>query len=143
MAVPLHETVTTQSAYRKEAKRLILWAIVERGRSLSSLTTEDAIAYRSFLRHPQSRERWVGPPRPRSAPKWRPFAGNLSARSIAYALSVLGALFRWLIEQRYVLTDPFADIKVRGKTRVTPPDTSRGFTEGEWGLVRTMANRLE
>lgn len=139
----LHETVATQSAYRKEAERLILWAIVERGRALSSLTTEDATAYRSFLRHPQPRERWVGPPRPRSAPEWRPFAGNLSARSTSYALSVLGALFRWLIEQRYVLTNPFAGIKVRGKTRVTPLDTSRGFTEGEWGLVRTIANGLE
>ncbi|MCP1121297.1 site-specific integrase [Robbsia andropogonis] len=139
----LHETVATQSAYRKEAKRLILWAIVERGRALSSLTTEDATAYRSFLRHPQPRERWVGPPRPRSAPEWRPFAGNLSARSTAYALSVLGALFRWLIEQRYVLSNPFAGIKVRGKKRVTPLDTSRGFTEGEWGLVRTIANGLE
>jgi site-specific recombinase XerD len=139
----LHETPATQSAYRKEAERLILWAIVERGRALSSLTTEDAIAYRSFLRHPQPRERWVGPPRPRRAPDWRPFSGNLSARSTAYALSVLGALFRWLIEQRYVLTNPFAGIKVRGKTRVTPLDTSRGFTEGEWGLVRTIANGLE
>jgi site-specific recombinase XerD len=139
----LHETPATHSAYRKEAERLILWAIVERGRALSSVTTEDAIAYRSFLRHPGPRERWVGPPRPRNAPDWRPFSGSLSARSTAYALSVLGALFRWLIEQRYVLTNPFAGIKVRGKTRVTPLDTSRGFTDGEWGLVRTIANGLE
>jgi hypothetical protein len=138
-----HETPATQRAYRKEAERLILWAIVERGRALSSLTTEDAIAYRSFLRRPGPRERWVGPPRPRNAPDWRPFSGNLSARSTAYALAVLGALFRWLIEQRYVLTNPFAGIKVRGKTRVAPLDTSRGFTEGEWGLVRTIANGLE
>lgn len=139
----LHETPATQRAYRKEAERLILWAIVERGRALSSLTTEDAIAYRSFLRHPGPRERWVAPPRPRSAPDWRPFSGNLSGRSTPYALSVLGALFRWLIEQRYVLTNPFAGIKVRGKTRVAPLDTSRGFTEGEWGLLRTIANGLE
>ena len=139
----LHEAPTTQRAYRKEAERLILWAIVERGRALSSLTTEDAIAYRTFLRHPGPRERWVGPPRPRNAPDWRPFAGNLSARSTAYALAVLGALFRWLIEQRYVLSNPFSGIKVRGRTRATPLDTSRGFTEGEWGLVRTIANGLE
>jgi hypothetical protein len=77
---------------------VLLWAIVERGRALSSLTTtEDAIAYRSFLLHPGPRERWVGPPRPRNAPNWRSFSGDLSARSTAYALSVLGALFRWLV----------------------------------------------
>ena len=38
----------------------------------------------------------------------RPFAGDLSVRSVAYALSVLNALYRFLIEQRYVLANPFA-----------------------------------
>ena len=71
------------------AKRLILSAIVERDRALSSLTTEDAIAYRSFMRRPTPRERWVGPVRARSSPEWRPFSGGLSARSTAYALSVV------------------------------------------------------
>jgi len=97
----LHESAATQRAYRKEAERLILWAIVERGRALSSLTTEDAVAYRAFLRHPAPRTRWVGPSRPRSSPEWKPFAGGLSARSAAYALTVLGAMYRWLMQQRY------------------------------------------
>ncbi len=96
----LHESAATQRTCRKEAERLILWAIVERGRALSSLTTEDAIAYRAFLRHPGPRARRVGAPQPRSSPAWRPFAGDLSARSAAYALSVLNARYRWLIEQR-------------------------------------------
>ncbi|MGE8163715.1 phage integrase family protein [Paraburkholderia sp. NPDC080076] len=139
----LHEAPTTQRAYRKEAERLILWAIVERHRALSSLTTEDAIAYRAFILAPSPRNRWVGPPRPRHAPDWRPFARSLSARSAAYALSVLGALFRWLIEQRYVLANPFAGVKVRGRTRVAPLDTSRGFTDGEWQIVRSLADGLE
>jgi len=72
----LHESPATQRAYRKEAERLILWAIVDRDRALSSLTTEDAIAYRSFLRRPTPRERWVGPMRPRTSPEWRPFSGG-------------------------------------------------------------------
>nr|HPG81591.1 tyrosine-type recombinase/integrase [Piscinibacter sp.] len=132
----------TQRAYRKEAERLILWAIVERGRALSSLTTEDAIAYRAFLRHPGPRARWVGAPQPRSSPAWRPFAGDLSARSAAYALSVLNALYRWLIEQRYVLANPFAGVKVRGG-RPAQLDTSHAFTEHEWKLVRVVAEGLE
>lgn len=139
----LHESPATQRAYRKEAERLILWAIVERGRPLSSLTTEDAIAYRSFLRRPTPRERWVGPARPRTSAEWRPFADGLSARSIAYALSVLGAMFRWLIQQCYVLANPFAGIKVRGGGRMTALDASHAFTEGEWALVRTIADGLE
>ncbi|WP_217283866.1 phage integrase family protein [Pseudaquabacterium terrae] len=138
----MHEAPATQRAYRKEAERLILWAIVERGCALSSLATEDAVAYRTFLRHPSPRGRWVGPPRPRTAPDWRPFSGALSARSTAYALSVLNALFRWLIEQRYMLANPFAGLKVRG-TKAAVLDAGRAFTESEWNLVRTLADGLE
>ncbi|MDQ0138955.1 site-specific integrase [Cupriavidus necator] len=139
----LHESQATQRTYRKEAERLILWAIVERKRPLSSLTTEDATAYRSFLRRPTPHERWVGPARPRTAPDWRPFTGGLSARSAAHALSILGAMFRWLIQQRYVLVNPFAGIKVRGGGRKTALESSHAFTEGEWLLVRTVADGLE
>jgi site-specific recombinase XerD len=138
----LHESQATQRAYRKEAERLILWAIVERGRALSSLTTEDAVAYRAFLRHPAPRTRWVGSSRPRSSPEWKPFAGGLSARSAAYALTVLGALYRWLMQQRYVLANPFAGIKVRGTAHV-PSAAARVFSDSEWSLIRTVADGLE
>lgn len=139
----LHESPATHRTYRKEAERLILWAIVERQRPLSSLTTEDAVAYRAFLRRPTPRERWVGPPRPRSSPDWRPFTGALAARSVAHALTIVGAMFRWLVEQRYVLANPFAGIKVRGGGRTAALDNSRAFTDGEWKLVRTIADGLE
>jgi site-specific recombinase XerD len=138
----LHEASATQRAYRKEAERLILWAIVERGVALSSLATEDAVAYRAFLRQPSPKGRWVGPAAPRTSAEWRPFAGGLSTRSRAYSLSVLSSMFRWLIEQRYVLANPFAGIKVRGVRQATL-DTTRSFSEGEWKLVRTVAEGLE
>jgi hypothetical protein len=67
----------------------------------------------------------------------------LSPRSIAYALSVLGAMFRWLIEQRYVFANPFAGLKVRGAQRNAGLDASHVFTAGEWDLVRTIADGLE
>ena len=138
----LHESPATQLKYRKEAERLVLWAIVERGCALSSLAQEDAVAYRAFLRRPTPRSRWVGPPRPRSSPEWRPFAGELSPRSAAHTLSVLSAMFRWLIEQRYVLANPFAGIKVRG-VKPASMDTSRSFSDAEWALLRTVADGLE
>lgn len=139
----LHEAMATQRAYRKEAERLILWAVIEQGKALSSLTTEDALAYRSFLRHPSPSARWVGPACPRHSPQWRPFSGGLSPRSVAYSLSVLGALFRWLIEQRYVLANPFAGIKVRGASRSESSMAARVFNEGEWLLIQTIAEGLE
>ena len=138
----LHESPATQLKYRKEAERMILWANFERGCALSSLTTEDAVAYRAFLRRPTPRARWVGPPRPRRSPEWRPFAGGLSARSAAHGLSVLSAMFRWLIEQRYLTTNPFAGIKVHG-VKPAGMDTSRSFSDAEWALLRTVAEGLE
>ncbi len=129
----LHESTATKNAYRKEAERLILWAIVERGRALSSLTTEDAVAYRAFLRHPS----------PRTSLEWRPFAGGLSERSAAYSLSVLGALYRWLMQQRYVLANPFVGLKVRGAVKVGTLAGSRAFAEGEWSMIQAVAEGLE
>lgn len=121
----------------------MLRAIIERNRALSSLTTEDAIAYRTFLRRPTPRSRWVGAVRARTSPEWRPFSGSLSARSTAYTLSVLAAMFRWLIAQRYLLANPFAGVKVRGSRRATVLDTTHVFSDGEWMLVRTLADGLE
>ncbi len=138
-----HEAAETQRAYRREAERLLLWAILDRGKAVSSLTSEDATAYRTFLRHPAPRARWVAPARPRSSSEWRPFTGALSPNSIAYALSVLGAMFRWLIEQRYVLANPFAGLKVRGVQHNGELNIARAFTAGEWELVRTIADGLE
>jgi len=139
----LHESTATHRAYRKEAERLILWAIFERGRALSSLTVEDAVAYRAFLRRPLPAGRWIGPSQSRASPGWKPFAGPLSARSIAYALSVLGALFGWLMAQGYLLANPFSGVKVRGASNSVPMDTSHVFSEGQWALIRTIADGLE
>jgi site-specific recombinase XerD len=63
-------------------------------------------------------------------------------RSAAYALSMLNALYRWLIEQRYVLANPFAGVKVRGG-RPAQLDTAHAFTEHEWKLARVFAEGLE
>lgn len=139
----LHESASTLRAYRKEAERLILWSIMERGRALSSLTVDDAVDYRAFLRRPSPARRWAGPPNRRTSAQWKPFCGPLSARSVSYALSVLGAMFRWLMEQGYVLTNPFSGIKVRGASRTAVLDTSHVFSEGEWAIVRTIADGLE
>lgn len=139
----LHESAATKRAYRKEAERLILWAIVERGKALSSLNTEDAITYRAFLRHPTPAKRWIGPPQARTSPDWKPFVGGLAPRSMAYALAVVGAMFRWLMEQRYMLANPFSGVKVRGASHAAPMDTGRVFSEGEWAIIRAVADGLE
>lgn len=49
----------TVATYRKEAERLILWAILQHGKPLSSLTHEDLLLYERFLADPQPAWRWV------------------------------------------------------------------------------------
>ena len=128
----------------------MLWAIIERGKPLSSLITEEAIAYRQFLRHPTPASRWIGPTAPRQSDEWRPFQKPLSARSAGYALSVLSALYRWLTEQRYLTGNPFAGITVKamrnvragGETRTEFVALSdRAFTTREWAFVLQWADR--
>jgi len=56
---------------------------------------------------------------------------------------VIGALYRWLSQQRYVLANPFAGIKVRGGSRDSGLAASRAFSDGEWSMVNTVAEGLE
>jgi len=51
------------------------------GKPLSSLTIEDAIAYRAFLRDPAPKAQWGK--HKRTDADWGPFAGARNPRSIA------------------------------------------------------------
>jgi integrase len=62
--------------------------------------------------------------------------------SVAYSLMVQCALYRWLIEQRYVLANPFSGVKVKNTERAAL-DASHAFAEAEWQLLRTIADGLE
>ena len=46
------------------------------------------------------------------------------------------------MQQRYVLANPFAGIKVRGTAHV-PSAAARVFSDSEWSLIRTVADGLE
>jgi site-specific recombinase XerD len=124
----------TVRAYRREAERLLLWAIIEKGKALSSLNTLDGENYiETFLKNPQPAARWVGQGRSeRFKTDWRPFSGVLSERSRETARSILRAMGQWLVDQRYLACNPFS--------RVTPircpsPETTRGLTYDQWQFV--------
>ena len=46
------ESPQTYRNYRKEAERLLLWSIIEKGKPLSGLTREDFTDFRSFFSQP-------------------------------------------------------------------------------------------
>ena len=101
--------------YRKEAERLLLWALLERGKPLSSLTREDCLLYEDFLADPQPRDRWCGSKAPRLSPAWRPFQGPLSKASQRAALLVINSLFSYLVKAGYLAGNPLALVKRRGR----------------------------
>ncbi|GHA86762.1 site-specific integrase [Modicisalibacter luteus] len=96
----------TVRAYRKEAERLMLW-LVDKRLGLRDVDRRWLEAYEKFLAAPHPVERWIGPPRPRSHPQWRPFRGPLSAASRRQSLVILQGLFAWLVEAGWVNHNPF------------------------------------
>jgi hypothetical protein len=100
----------TNRAYRREAERLVLWALIEKRKAFSSLTAQDAGEYLdSFLKDLQPTRRWVGERRvERFDVAWRPFDGPLSERSRETARSILRAPCAWLVDTRCLATNPFS-----------------------------------
>ncbi|GLW61514.1 hypothetical protein Hthe01_18630 [Hydrogenophilus thermoluteolus] len=136
----------TSRAYRKEAERLLLWAVVERGKALSDLTVEDCAAYRDWLsllgrveprewpfRVPQNQ--WIGKRNtPRYSPDWRPFDGPLSAKSVQQAITVLSSLFEWLVRVQYCSYNPWKAVgrKLAADSNAPELELTRVFSVGQW-----------
>lgn len=98
----------TLRAYRREAERLVLWAVIERGLAMSSLAPEDCLAYREFIADPQPRSRWCGPrSMQRWSPLWRPFEGPLGPSAQQQTNKILANLFAFLVDQRYLVSNPW------------------------------------
>ncbi|KWD73793.1 site-specific integrase [Burkholderia ubonensis] len=125
----------TRRAYRREAERLLLWAIVVKGKPLSSLNTVDCAEYLDhFLRDPQPAARWIGRGRvERFDPAWRPFVGPLSERSRDTARRILNAMGAWLVGQQYLRVNPFGGLPAAPSVPIDA--TGRTLTRAQWQYV--------
>ena len=125
----------TQRAYRKEAERFLLWAILQRGKALSSMGQEDCVAYRDFLADPQPRSRWCGARgRERWSPLWRPFEGPLSASAQRHALTILKNLYGFLVDQNYLMGNPWSAVGVP-RTAGPKVNAGRSFSLAQWRFI--------
>lgn len=130
----------TQLAYRREGERLLLWAVLERRKALSSLTLEDAIAYRDFLMAPPPA--WRGrQAQPRWKASWRPLVGPLSPRSCVHALGIVANLFAFLVNQGYLIGNPWRGVSPPCEVE-RGPDIRRGFTHGQWRYLCEQLDAL-
>ncbi len=125
----------TWETYRREIERFVLWAVLERSRALSAMTTADCLAYRDFLTRPPAR--WVsGGVRPRSAASWRPFrSGGLDPVSVRHGLGVVRNLYAAWLEAGYVVANPMATVLKQVKLPAPAADAKRGFTAEQWRWI--------
>ena len=148
----------TQRAYRKEAERMLLWAVIERGKALSDLTVDDCSHYRDWLsflgrtdpinwafRIVQSS--WIAPRNTqRFSADWRPFDGALSASSVKHSITIISGLFEWLVRVQYCAFNPWDGVgKSLAKSKDEPEDVelTRVFSSGQWAFLMTHLATME
>lgn len=137
----------TERAYRKEAERLLLWAVIERQKALADMEVDDCTAYRDWLsmlgrtapsqwpyRIPQ--ESWIGKRNtPRFSPNWKPFDGALSSSSVHHTLTIVSSLFEWLVRVQYFAFNPWDVVGKKPASQTDAPEDlelTRVFSEAQW-----------
>ena len=130
----------THRSYRKEAERLLLWAILEQGKPLSSLTVEDANAFKWFLAAPPAR--WCGPRHhQRWSPLWRPLEGPLSSAALRQTMVILRNLFAFLVRQNYLIGNAFAGVSLARESGHSL-GSRRALTLGQWDALEERLDEI-
>ena len=123
----------TWRAYRKEAERFLLWALLERRKPLSSIDGADCMAYARFLAQPGPM--WIGPKSAqRWSDHWRPFGGPLAPRSRRAAEVIVSSMCAWLARMRYLDSNPWDALPRSGRT--LPPGELRSLSDRHWERVQ-------
>lgn len=106
----------TFRTYKKEAERFLVWCVTAQKTNLFSLSRDDVLAYRDFLKNPTPKEHWCGPRRKKAFDStWYPFAGPLSESAIRTAFASLNSLMSYLVDARYVDFNPFILVKKKSR----------------------------
>lgn len=96
------KTEATTTSRRTTADKLLNWAYLERGKALSSFERSDFTAFMRFLAAPMPVARWVGARGARrGSATWRPFTGQLSAKSLWTTRAIVRSLAHYLTLNRY------------------------------------------
>jgi len=116
--------LNTRIAYVRDIERFYIWCVLERRQALSSLTSEDLLAFHTFLRAPPAS--WVCSwPAERTSADWRPFRGALSARSATRTLATVGRLLSDLVRARYLVASPMPRAAIPSPVQM---DVMRSFS---------------
>lgn len=148
----------TERAYRREAERLLLWAVLEKAVPLSSLTVDDMTDYRDWLvalgrtppeqwRWAVDQERWIGKRYvQRWSKEWKPFDGPLSHQSQAQSFTVLKSMFEWMAKVRYLDSNPLEAVAkpklLLGADKIPDVELTHALTKPQMKYVFDYLHRL-
>jgi site-specific recombinase XerD len=133
------DTPQTLRAYRREAKRLLLW-LEEQGACLNDVDRDALRRFEAFIADPPAA--WVGPSRPEHHPDWRPFRGALSPASRRQTLVILQGLFSWLVEAGWVRHNPFRLMRDKSRRLNNQQTRIERYLESElWDWFWQWLNR--
>lgn len=123
----------TLEAYSRSIEWLVLWAVVEQGKSISSLTRSDLMSFKSFLLDPPAH--WIQTARVTKYSKhWRPLRGKLSESSVEHAMRAVSAMFSALREANYLKANAAKGLVRTKRTEVTM-DTTRSLSNQDIEVV--------
>ena len=81
----------------------------------------------------RNRERW--------SPLWRPFEGELSTAAQRQAITILGNLYGFLVDQNYLMGNPWSSVAVaRAPGEV---NAGRSFTTKQWAFIEEELRELD
>lgn len=133
-------SLATQDAYQRAIERLVLWAVIERRKAVSSLTSTDLREFFEFLRAPPAH--WVQPRlRTKSAPDWRPLRGPLNDKSIEQTNAAIRSMFSTWLESGYITLNAMATF-TPAKRKDIKLDVMRSFSEQDKQLIVETMGRM-
>lgn len=128
----------TRRSYRREAYRLLIWAIYFRKKPISSLRVADLRAFEEWLSKPVRHDDWPT--------EWNVINGPLAESSRVQSLTILKGMFNWLAASQYLAGNPFVLLKIKAsrkqeKSRSKLPPT-RFFEADLWKWLTGFLDRL-
>lgn len=132
----------TQVAYQRAIERLVLWAVLEKRRALSSLTTPDLLEFKAFLANPPSH--WVQQPggsRLKFSQDWRPLKGPQKDKSLNQTLAAVSAMYGTWKESDYISSNPARNVAASTRKDVSM-DVMRSFSDEHLEILARTFDKL-
>lgn len=150
------DSFNTIRSYTLIVERFMLWMILKKEISLSSIKRSHVGEYIDFMKTPLPASMWCGPKARKilkdGAPNdgWRPFGvskdsgeGGVSDKTAGLTRKVLESLFNYLVDSNYLYGNPLTARRTKGQRSVKKNKDIERFLEiDEIAFVISMADEL-